>query len=102
MIFVNRNRYLAVANSQGQGWAIENPQGRALFDTGRWPDVRYAGSSHTQWLAIARSEGLPIAEAIVAIDGPIDLKPGLIAPRDAQPWTLPQGASTCGRTWARA
>jgi hypothetical protein len=102
MIFVNRNRYLAVANSQGQGWAIENPQGRALFDTGRWPDVRYAGSSHGTWLAIARAEGLPIAQSITATDAPIDLEPGEIAPATAKPWTLQPGQSTCGRTWRRA
>ena len=102
MILINTSRFLALADSQGRGLAIESPMGRTMFDARRWPSVRYAGSSRDTWLAVAHAEGLAIAEAIVATDSPIGLVPGLIAPHDAKPWTLQPGEATCGRTWRRA
>ena len=102
MIQTSTSLFVARSDGHGHGWAIANPQRNTQYDAHRWTVAVYEGDDEGLWRQAVAQARIPIASGIVASTSPVDLLPGLIAPRASKPWVLPQGTATCGRTWKRA
>ena len=101
MIQTSTSLFVARSDDRGHGWAIVNPQRNTQYDDHRWTLAVYEGDDEGLWRHAVAQARIPIASGIVASTTPVDLLPGLIAPRASQPWTLQPGQATCGRTWRR-